>query len=152
METTTDTKSTTTLCDRANSQLQNYFSSQSPPLAMHFHYLWTRTCILSLQKSESAEMPHCWNTLPITLLLSSLVGLQKCSANINKCQWVSLISSWRNSVTPHCFICTSVSDAILPDCPSAAIYRTATKCNWILVGRFNLYCHTTICHWCHGPT
>ena len=29
------------------------------------------------------------------------------------------------------------------DCPSAAVCHTATKCNGILVGWFNFYCHTT---------
>jgi len=57
---------------------------------------------------------------------------------------------------PHlCFICTPTSDAILSGCPSAAICYTTTKCNGILVGRFNLYCHSTNiclhmlwCTWC----
>jgi hypothetical protein len=34
-------------------------------------------------------------------------------------------------------------DAILSDCPSAAVCRMATKFNGILAGRFNLYCHIT---------
>ena len=52
-----------------------------------------------------------------------------------------------------CFISTSMSDAILSDCPSAAIRHTATKCNRILLGRFKLYCHTTsICLYHCGPT
>lgn len=37
MKTTTDTKKTITLFDGANPQLQNSFSKQSPPHAMHFH-------------------------------------------------------------------------------------------------------------------
>jgi len=32
-----------------------------------------------------------------------------------------------------------MSSTILPDCPSAAICCTATKCNGILVGNFNHY-------------
>ena len=52
-------------------------------------------------------------------------------------------STRRNSVTLHCFIHTSVSDAILSDCPSAAICHRATTWNGILAERFNLYCHTT---------
>jgi hypothetical protein len=40
-----------------------------------------------------------------------------------------------------CFIRTFMSDAILSDCPSAVICRTATKFNGILAARFNLYCH-----------
>ena len=43
METTTDAKSTITVFDGANSQLQNaIFSTQSPPLALHFLLLGTR--------------------------------------------------------------------------------------------------------------
>jgi hypothetical protein len=36
-------------------------------------------------------------------------------------------SAWRNLVTHICFVCTFMSDGILPDCPSAAISRTAAK-------------------------
>jgi len=36
---------------------------------------------------------------------------------------------WRNSVIHLCFTCTLVSDAILLNCPSAAIYHAATKCD-----------------------
>ena len=64
----------------------------------------------------------------------------------SKCQWMSVgafFSAWRNSVTHLCFILTSMSDAILSDCPSAAICHTATECNGILVGRFKLCCRTT---------
>lgn len=32
---------------------------------------------------------------------------------------------------------------LFADCPSAGICHLATKCNRILVGRFNLYCNTT---------
>ena len=66
---------------------------------------------------------------------------------------VPFFSVWRNSVKHLCFICTSMSafmsDAIVTDCPSAAICHTATKCNRTLLGGFNLYCHiTNICLWC----
>ena len=49
-------------------------------------------------------------------------------------------------MTPLCFICTSTSDTILSDCPSAAICHGATKGIGILLGRFNPYCHTTNIH------
>ena len=47
----------------------------------------------------------------------------------------------------------SMLDAILSEFPSDAISHVATTCNiGILVGRFNLYGHTTnICLWCCGP-
>jgi hypothetical protein len=42
--------------------------------------------------------------------------------------WSRRISSaWRNSMAHLWFVRTSVSDAILPDCSSAAMCRTATK-------------------------
>jgi len=59
-------------------------------------------------------------------------------------QWVQFFPS--GVVQWHSFICTSMSDAILSDCPSAAICHTATTCNGILAGMFNLYCHTTNIH------
>ena len=74
----------------------------------------------------------CWNTPPAASLCSHpLFDLHKRSASINRCQWGHFFRM------EHTFM----SDAILSDCPSAAIYHTATACNGILVGRFNLYCH-----------
>jgi len=84
----------------------------------------------------TAEMcrppPHCANTHCLV------------SVNVQQASVMSLgaiFSAWRNSITHLCFIRTSMSDAILSDCSSAVICRTATKFNGILVGRFNLYCH-----------
>jgi len=60
-------------------------------------------------------------------------------------------SKWKNSMTPICLICTSMSGSILSDCPSAAICHTATKFNEILVGRLSVYCHpANIQLWCRG--
>ena len=42
--------------------------------------------------------------------------------------------SWRNSVPHLCFVCTSMSDVILSDCPSAAICHMTAKCHKMLVG------------------
>ena len=75
METTTDRKDTIALFDGANSQLQNNFSTQSPPLATHFHQQWTRACMPCSQQSTPAEVfhcccYHCWNTPPTTSLCS----------------------------------------------------------------------------------
>ena len=36
-----------------------------------------------------------------------------------------------------------MSDTILSDCPSAAIFGMVIKCNGVLAGRFNLYSHPT---------
>jgi len=76
-------------------------------------------------------------------VLTPLVVIQKHSVRTDKRQWVPFFPAWMNSVTPLCFICISMSDTILSDCPFAAICHTATKCNGVLVGRFSLYCHIT---------
>ena len=71
----------------------------------------------------------------------------------SKWQCLQFFFTWKNSVTHLCFIRTSMSDAIWSDCLSAVSCCMVTKWNWILVRRFNLYCHTTnICVWCCGPT
>jgi len=81
---------------------------------------------------------HCWNTPP-TISLCSLFGVHKHFARINEYQWVQLFPHagirWRTFASY-----TFMSDTILSDCSSAAICHTATKCNGILVERFNLYC------------
>ena len=64
-----------------------------------------------------------------------LFGLHKHSASTNECQWVPFFSTQWNSLTHFCFIHTSVSDASLSDCPSAATCHTATEYNGILAGR-----------------
>jgi len=90
---------------------------------------------------------YCWNALPAASQCShSLFGVPKCSASINKFQWMQFISEWRNSMTHLCFVRTSMSDSILSDCPSAAICHTATTCDRTSVGKFSLYCHTTNIH------
>ena len=104
---------------------------------------WNMACL-------SHHSCHCRNTPP-TVSLCSLSGLYKCSVSVNECQWVAFLSEKRNSVTHICFICTSMF--ILSCCPSAAISRTATKRNRILVGRFNLYRHPSNIHlWHRGLT
>ena len=88
---------------------------------------------------------HCWNTSPTTSLYSyPLFSLHKISASVNLCQSVHFFSAWRKSATYHCFICTSMWDAIESDCSSAAICHIETKCNGILVWRFHIYCHSTV--------
>jgi len=126
---------------------------------MHLHQWWTRPCMLQSVGLISIKVTHCcsrccWNA-PLTTSLCSypLFGLYRRSVNVEECQWVPFFLPWRNSVPHLCFICTSTSGAILPDCPSAAICHTATTRNRILLGRFNRYCHTTNIHLQHhGPT
>jgi len=91
--------------------------------------VWNIACL-------SYRCHHCWNAPPTASLCSHpLSGLHKHSASIKECHWVPLFSAWRNSVTHFkCFICSSMSDAILSECPSAANCHTASTCNGILVG------------------
>ena len=119
----------------------------SPVINKSLHTILTKNWI-----SVADPLSHCWN-VPRTASLCSrpLFGFHKCSTSIHDCHCVQFFSAWRNSVSHLFFICTSTSDTILSDCPSAVICSTAIKYNGILVRRFNLYCHTTnICLWCHG--
>jgi len=78
-------------------------------------------------------LPHCDH---MHCLVS--VNVQQASMNDNGV----IFSAWRNSERHLYFIRTSMPDTILSDCPFAAIGTTATTCNGILAGRFNLYFHT----------
>jgi len=145
METTTDTKSTIILLDRANSQLQNTIFQHS-----HHHEIYIfaseeqeLTCCtcknLRQQRQPTvavtiAEMHH---PPPHWTHIHCLVPRNIQQALIN---WMA-------------HLCTSMSDAHLSDCSSASICHMESKHNGILVGRYNLYCHTTnICLWCRGPS
>ena len=112
---------------------------------------WTRVCMLCSWKLHQGRCitvavttaeRHC----SLSHCLMS-INFQQLSVNVN-----AIFSAWRNSVTPLCFMHTFMSNAILSDCPSAAICHAATKCNGILLGRFSLYCRTSnICLWHCGP-
>lgn len=52
-------------------------------------------------------------------------------------------SAWRNSVMHLYIICTSMSNAFLSNCSSAATCHTTIKFNGILVEMFSLYFYTT---------
>jgi len=80
--------------------------------------------------------------LKCTTHLLTVLTATVLSPNVSECQWVPFFFTWRNSGTHLSFILTSMSDTIFSDCPSAAICCTATKCNGILVRRFNLCCYT----------
>ena len=147
---TTDTKSTITLFDRANSQLQNttvqhsHHLSCTVSLAMkNLHVMLVKICT---SEGDSLSPSIQVKQTTVSLCSRSLFDLQKCSASISKCQWMQFFSTWRNSVTHLCFICTSMSDVIVSDCSSVAICHMATECNGILAGWLNLYCHTTKTH------
>ena len=118
--------------------------------------------VTNISYAFSSAMNKSLYAAPVKICTSrddTLLPLLKCTIHYlavftrTQCQWVPSFSVWRNSVTYLFFICTSMSDTMLSDCPSAAICHTATTWNRILVGRFNLYCHTTnICLGCCGST
>ena len=156
MHTTTDLKSTITLFDRANSQLQNIIFQR----ILH--------CYLRIFTNNAQEAACCacknflghLSLLPLlkhtTHCLSVLTSTVWFPEMFSKHQWMSvdaIFSSWRNSVTALCSIHTSMSDTIQSDCPLVAVCHTPTECSGILVEMFSLYCHTTNTYlWLHGPT
>ena len=77
------------------------------------------------------------------------VNVQQALMNVN---W-PFFPAWRNSMSHRCSTCTSMSDVILSDCPSATICYMATKCHGIFVEKFNLYCYATnVLLRCHEAT
>jgi len=71
-------------------------------------------------------LPPLSNPCSLTALISTI----RSSKTFGKCPWMlmsAIFSVWRNSVPHFFFICTSMSDTILSDCLSAAIYRTTAK-------------------------
>ena len=158
METTIDTKSTITLFDRANSQLQNtifqhshHVSAFLSEMKKSLHAMLVKICASRNDPLSLSPLLKCTTTA--SLCSHPLLGLQKCSASVNECQWVQFFSAWRKSMTCFCFIYASMSDANFSVCPSAASCHMATICNGISVGRFNLCCCiTNICLWCYGTT
>ena len=151
MEITTNTKSTITLLYRTNSQLQKCFHGVitisytfSPAMNKKLCTMFVRIC--TSWGEPLSPLLKC-TTQHLTVLMSTL----RSPETFDKCWWMSMgaaFSSRRNSIPHLSFIYTTVSD-----CLSAAICHMATKCTGILVGMFNLYCHTTIiCFWHHGLT
>jgi len=70
-------------------------------------------------------LPHCAH---IHCLVS--IDILQVLMNVSGCLF---FPAWRNSMTYLFFTCTSMSDTILSDCPSAAICHTATRCHRIFV-------------------
>lgn len=137
-----------------------YFSTESPSLAMYFsflsavnkslHVVLVAVCISG---DDHCHCHHCWNAPPThpSLCSHSLLSLHKCSACISECQWVQYFLHRGFQWNTFFFICTSMSDAVLSDCPSAPIshmQQNVMEYRW-----FSLYCHTSnICLLCGGPT
>jgi len=128
--------------------LKLIFSSGNSSLVVTHLFMWVSWSTHSSFCGVTALLGHhchrCWSVPPTSSLRSHPQAF-------SKHWWMSMgttSSTWMNWFVHFCFICicficTSVSDIILSDCPSAATCHTATKCNGILTGRFNLYCHPT---------
>ena len=134
----TSTKSTATLLDRANPQVQNAI----------FSVVTTTTCASSpvTKKSLCSPQVEVTHTTRCLTVLASTVWSPSVFSKHQLISAGAVFSAWQNSVTHLCFICTPVPGSILSDCPSAAICHTATTCNGRPTGRFNLYHRTTNIH------
>jgi len=129
MEILTDTKSTVALFSRAHSQLRNSIFHYN-----HHHEL----CIFIRNEQEAACRSHKnlfqqrWPTVTVTTTETRHPPHHCAHIHclvqqvLNEFQWEQFFSAWRNSMTHLCFICTSMSNTILSDCPSAAICNRAT--------------------------
>jgi len=141
-----------------------------PPIYFHRNYnrykehnnaVWqsqfstTRDFFSTVTTISSASSPVTNKSLCATLVnmyttaethhppLTALTATVRSPLQFRKCQCMSVGTTRMNSVTALCLIPTSTPDTILSERLSAAICHTATKRNRTLVGRFNLYCHTT---------
>jgi len=145
------------LFDTTNSQLQNtiFFFNVVTTISYAFLPLMSKGLHASLVKIYTSRGDL---LLPVLRCTTHCAHIH-CLVSVNTQQELMYISgchffsAWKNSGPFLCFIRTSMSDAILSGCPSAAIFQTATTCDGILVGRFSFYCCTTnICLWRCGPT
>ena len=151
METTTDTKSTKTIFEGANSVTNHYFFNIviaigyafSPGMRKSLH------AVLIKVRTREVSLCHChhyWNISPTTSLCQhSLFGFHKCSASIS--EYMLLFPHRGIQFALNCLICTSMSKAILSDCSSAAICHTATTCDGIFVGRFSHHQYLPLTLW-----
>ena len=129
--------------DRTNSLLQNTIFNIFTTIICAF----SRACVLCLQKSAPVEIPTAAATTAETH--HPLFGLQKHSAKVNNCQCMQFFLHGGiqfHTFTSHTLPCQTPLCHTAP--PSAAICLMA-KCNGMLVGRFNLYCHFTTIHLLH---
>jgi len=139
-----------TIWQRKFSATKHCFQIYLLPLAMLFCQPWRRACMLQSWKTAPAEVTNCFTAAMTSSLLKQnshcptvLTSTVWSPSIFSKHEWMSMgaiFSSWGNSVTHLCFVCTSVSDTIFSDCPSAATCGMAAMCNRILARRFNFYC------------
>ena len=131
METTTDTKSTVTLFDRA---ISHYFSAYSPPLDVHF-------CHQQTNKQTALNSLHRWSWPIVTtaemaaattsLCSRPLVGLhkhqwmsQRISAGIGECQWMQ---PFLNGGTQFHICASSALPCRTPFCQTALLLPSVAQ-------------------------
>ena len=131
-------------------------------LQQRFHQWWTRACMLHLCKS--AWTSWAWLVFHVAVITAETHHSRPLYAHIHCLVSVNIQQVWINVSGCNFFQMEEFSDIPLfhmhfrvntigSDFPSAAICHTAAKCYRILVGRFNLHCHTTnIRLWHCGPT
>ena len=130
MGTTADTKSTLASFDRANSQLQNIFQPS--------HHIICAFLPMMNKSQHAVFIKVCTGRGdPLFHMMASLLG--KCCPYSLSFTSPSFFLTGHFTDTP--FIHTSMSDAILSDCPSAAICHMEATCNEILEGRVSVHCH-----------
>jgi len=127
MENTTGTKSTVTLFDRANSQLQKRIFQHSHhwPICVDnvidnaLHFVVWHLCMAAYNVSCLSHHYHlCWNTPPTVSLFSHpLFGLQKHSASIDECQWLFFPHGKYYFISSFLF-CQVISQSASRDHPS----------------------------------
>ena len=114
-----------TIWQRTFSATKHYFSTKSRPLAFlpvmnkNLHVVLVTIYTSECDPLFLLPLLKC-TTYHLTVLTATVWSPQAFS----KHQWMSMgaiLSTRRNSMPHFCFICTSMSDTILSDCPSAAV-------------------------------
>ena len=153
METIAGIEGIITLTDKANSQLQNTFSITAisyvflpvPSKSLHVVLIKIRT---SRDEKPLLLLKCTTHHLTAHIHCLVLINFHQASVNVSRCHFFP-----RGGVQWRTFALCPLPCQV-PLCQSAPLLPSASWqwCNGILVGRFNLYCHTTtICLWHGGP-
>ena len=118
-------------CTEADIQLLTQFLGCKLLICMHepskmLFISWCHSCAWPSRMWLLPLLVHTIHHLCAHIHCLVSFGIQQVSVNVSGCYF---FSAWRNSVTPLCFMCISVSDAILSDCASAAWQRNVME-NW----------------------
>ena len=140
METTIDTKSTITLFDRANSQLQNTIFQHSHHVSAFLPVMNKSLHVTLVTVHTSGHYAH------IHCLVS--LNVQPASMNVSGCNFFCM-EEFSDTPLLHQHFHVRHHFIRLPLCCHLS---NGNNVYGILVGRFSLYCHiTNICLWGHRP-